>query len=70
MKRIAVVSSNLQSVGYDTQTRTLEIGFLDGSVYQYYQVRQSIYNGLLAASSHGSYFHAHIRNHYAYRRVA
>jgi hypothetical protein len=65
----AVQSSNLSSVDYDW-SGTLTIAFHSGSVYEYYHVPPSEYNGLMSASSHGEYFHAHIKNRYAYRRIA
>lgn len=70
MNRISVSSSNLASIGYDGATRTLEIEFLNGSVYQYFAVPQHLYEGLMAASSHGSYFDAYIKKGgYSYSRV-
>jgi len=69
MKRTPVISSNLKSVGYDPKTRVLEIEFLNGAVYQYDNVPLEVYKGLMKASSHGKYFHAHIRDRYPYRRV-
>lgn len=70
MERISVSSSHLLSVGYDPKTQTLEIQFTDYSVYQYFGVPQSIYNGLMGASSHGSYFDARIKKGgYSYRRI-
>ena len=69
MPRIPVSSSNIASVGYDSCSGTLEIGFHSGGVYQYYGVPHSEYAGLMGAGSHGSYFHAHIRSHYRYRRI-
>jgi hypothetical protein len=69
MDRTPVVSSNLKSVGYDVNTKTLEIEFQNGSVYQYYEVPLNIYENLMKAPSHGKFFHAHIRNVYRYRRI-
>jgi hypothetical protein len=65
----AVLSSNLAAIDYDW-SGTLTIAFHSGSVYEYYHVPPSEYNGLMSASSHGEYFHAHIKNRYAYRRIA
>jgi hypothetical protein len=67
--RQPVTSSNISSVGYDKATQVLEIEFKGGSVYQYFDVPETIYNGLLAASSVGSYFHAHIKNVYQFNQV-
>lgn len=61
MERRAVSSSNLRAVGYDATTRKLEVEFLNGSVYSYAGVPASVHAGLMAASSHGSYFDAHVK---------
>ena len=70
MDRVRVSSSNLASVGYDPATATLEVAFLDGSVYQYFNVPAYVHAGLMSAASHGSYFDAHVKKAgYRYRRV-
>lgn len=62
-------SSNLRAVRYDAATRDLDIEFHSGSVYRYHGVPESVYRGLLAAPSHGSYHHAYIKNSYPYVRL-
>lgn len=69
MYREEVTSSNLRSVGYDENTNTLEIEFHGGGVYQYSAVPINIYQGLMNASSHGKYFHRHIKRHYRYTKI-
>ena len=69
MQRYSVASSNLASVGYDTVTQTLEIEFLSGSVYQYYNVPENLYDQLMRAGSKGRFFHQYIRNAYPYSRI-
>jgi hypothetical protein len=69
MLRTPVSSSDIQSVGYDPQTQTLEIEFNSGGVYQYFHVPASIYQGLMNAGSHGRYFHQNIKNSFSYHRV-
>lgn len=70
MKRTPVESSNLVSVGYDSDNSMLEIEFDKGTVYQYFGVPISIYEGLMKADSHGKYFIAHIKDGpYKYKRV-
>jgi len=68
LQRIPVRSSNLVAVGYDPNTSTLEIEFHNG-LYEYYNVPQSIYNGLMAAASHGSYFHQNIKDVFRYKKL-
>ena len=43
MNRDPVASSNIQSVGYDGPSQTLEVEFTNGSVYQYYNVGSALY---------------------------
>ncbi|MCA9933042.1 MAG: KTSC domain-containing protein [Ardenticatenaceae bacterium] len=69
MKRTAVSSSNLASVGYDPESQILEIEFNSGRVYQYFDVPQDEYDGLMNADSHGRYFNQNIRDNYRYTRI-
>ena len=68
MIRQPVTSRNLRSVGYDQASRTLEIEFNSGAIYQYDGVPDAVHGGLMRASSHGSYFHQNIKDRYPYRR--
>ena len=43
MKRQHVESSNIESIGYDERSQTLEIEFLNGGVYQYFDVPVNMY---------------------------
>lgn len=69
MERIPVSSSNIASVGYDSETSTLQIEFNNGSIYDYYDVPEDIYTALINAGSVGSFFHANIRNIYSYQQT-
>lgn len=70
INRESVSSSNIASLGYDGQTETLEVEFLNGNVYQYYNVGADLYEQLNAASSKGQFLNTYIRNSYPYSRVA
>lgn len=69
MQRQAVQSSNIQSIGYDASTRTLEIEFIKGGIYQYYSVDEIVHGQLMNAPSKGSFFQKHIRDKYETRRI-
>ena len=69
MNRESVSSSNLASIGYDSENEILEIEFNHGGIYQYYNVPESEYVALMDASSHGKYFSANIRNDYEYQKL-
>ena len=69
MNRTPVSSSNVASVGYDVSSSTLEVEFLSGAVYQYFNVPEFEWQSLMQASSHGTYLSANIRERYQYIRL-
>ena len=70
MKRTNVSSSNIASIGYDSDRRVLEIEFLNRSVYQYFSVPENLFNGLMRADSHGSYFDSYNKKAgFRYQRI-
>lgn len=65
-----VRSSSLRSVGYDQEQRVLDLESTNGAVYQYFDVPPELYSGLMAAKSHGRYFHQHVRDKsYRYQKT-
>jgi len=69
MERYQVASSNIASIGYDEPTQTLEIEFLNGALYQYYNVPLNMYEQLMQEASKGRFLNAYIKNAYPYSRV-
>lgn len=69
MNRQSVSSSNIASIGYDANSQTLEIEFLNGGVYQYFDVPQYVYDELMGAGSHGQYLARNIKGTYRYSKV-
>jgi hypothetical protein len=69
MDRIRVVSSNIRSVGYEESSETLEIEFTSGTIYQYSDIPESEYEGLMNAASKGRYFNQNIKDCYRYIQV-
>jgi hypothetical protein len=68
MEHNPVSSSNLSSVGYDP-SGVLEIQFRNRTIYQYFDVPNSIYEGLMNAGSTGKFFHIFIRSAFPFRRI-
>lgn len=62
MKRVAVESEALRSVGYDRRTRALEVEFTSGALYRYLGVPEPTHAALMQADSLGAYFSEHIRD--------
>ena len=69
MERYSVASSNIASIGYDTNTETLEVEFLNGSVYQYFNVGPNMYDQIMQAGSKGRFLNTYIKNAYPFSRV-
>lgn len=69
MERTYVASSNIVSIGYDEPTQTLEVEFLNGMVYQYYNVPPNMHEQLMKESSKGRFLNTYIKNAYPYSRV-
>jgi hypothetical protein len=57
----------LKEVGYEEST--LEVEFTTGTVYQYFDVPERVFEELMAAESKGGFFNSQIRGHYRYARV-
>lgn len=69
MERVSVSSSNIASVGYDESSQILEVEFLDGAVYEYYDVPEHVYQELITASSVGRYLAQRVKNVYGFSRT-
>ena len=68
MERTSVTSSNINSIGYDADSQTLEIEFNNGAVYEYSGVPEGEHTGLMNAVSKGTYFNANIKNRYPFSK--
>ncbi len=68
-KRIRVASSSVVSLGYDAEKQILEIEFVGGSVYQYFDVPASIYKALMNAGSKGTFVNTRVKGHYDFSQL-
>lgn len=69
MERQTVISSNIASIGYNKVSQTLEIEFLNGSLYEYYDIPDNIYDELMSADSQGKYLAQKIKKIYKYKQI-
>ena len=58
--RRRVASSTIRSIGYDADTKILEIEFRRGGIYRYLGVPELIYRRLMASPSKGAFFNSSI----------
>ncbi len=70
IQRVLVKSSNLQSVGFDPKTKTLEIEFLHGGVYRYFEVPEPLHAELMKAESKGSFFQKNVKSKFRFERIS
>ena len=65
MTRAPVHSTDIASIGYDEQSRTLEVEFVRGKrVFVYRAVEPDMYRRLREATSIGAFFREHVRDNY------
>jgi len=69
MRRVPVTSRNLVEIGYNEESRTLEVMFTNGRVYQYFDVPPQVHSELMNAGSIGKYLNDNIKGVYRYARV-
>ena len=68
---IPVESSQIKSVGYDSELKALYIEFKTGAVYVYYDVVDTHYKMLCTPTiSAGSYFAKEVKPFYEYAKLA
>jgi len=70
MRVVAVESSTLAAVGYDEDSKLLEVEFRSRAVYHYFGVPGGVHQALLSAPSKGSCFNRTIRGRFPYRLVS
>lgn len=69
MEREEVVSSNISSIGYDPDTQVLEVEFLNGGVYEYFDVPPDIHQTLMDSGSKGRALNEFVKGTYDYNRI-
>lgn len=65
----AFESSNISSVRYDEDTSILEVTFLNGGIYQYFDVPPQVSVDFERAESKGQFLASTIKGSYRYGKV-
>lgn len=58
--RNAVTSSNIHTIGHDSDTNTLHVAFKNGFNYEYEGVKPEQFDALMASESKGKHLNKHI----------
>tara|TARA_A100001391_G_scaffold110033_1_gene73898 strand:- start:271 stop:534 length:264 start_codon:yes stop_codon:yes gene_type:complete len=61
MDRDPVNSTSIRSIGYDSESKKMEVEFLKGTVYTYSDVSDEVYNTLMTSESIGKAFSSLIK---------
>lgn len=69
MNMIKVDSSNIDSIGYDENRAILEIQFISGAAYEYFDVPSFVFEELMSAESKGSYANRNIYKIYSQQKI-
>jgi hypothetical protein len=69
MNKLSVSSSNIDSIGYDEDTQTLEIDFNSGATYQFKDVPVDVWNKFKGSASKGRFFRSQIKDSYSATRM-
>jgi hypothetical protein len=64
-----VKSSMMTRVDYDHDSGDLDIRFVGGKTYRYFDVPEDTYEELLDAESKGEFFNEHIKGKFDFREV-
>jgi len=62
--REPVQSRAIAKVGYSKRRHILEIEFVNGAVYRYFDIPVSVHHELMSAESKARFYDSHIRKHY------
>ena len=62
--RQSVQSTAIAKIGYSKRRHILEIEFVNGAIYRYFDVPVSVYRELMSAESKARFYDSNIRKHY------
>jgi hypothetical protein len=62
--RQPVQSTAIAKVGYSKRRHILEVEFVNGAVYRYFDVPFSVYHEVMSAESKARFYDSNIRKHY------
>lgn len=62
-------SSNIAGFDYNKETQVLTVEFTNGGRYNYFDVPETVFERMKAASSKGQFLAQNVKNVYRYARV-
>ena len=62
--RQSVQSTAIAKVGYSKRRHILEVEFVNGAIYRYFDIPLSVHRDLMSAESKARFYDSNIRKHY------
>lgn len=63
-----VKSSQVESIGYDHESKTLAVQYKSGGLYHYQDVAPATHAGMMNAKSIGNFLHTHIKQKHKFAK--
>lgn len=67
-KSCLLESTNLKQADFDPMMNTLTIGFVNGTIYEYYGVPEKVFQSLSEAKSPGKFFLSEIKDKFDFAK--
>lgn len=67
MNLVFVISSNVSAIGYENGI--IEVHFRNGSVYQYSNTSQRLFDEFFSSPSKGKFVHQRLKGRYPFQRI-
>ena len=69
MRHHSVKSSAISSIGYDAETKTMEVQFTNGGLYSYHEVSPEQFAAFRNSDSIGRHFAANISGKFPHKKI-
>lgn len=69
MHRTAIASPGIEQLGYEEGSEILEIKFVSGTVYEFYNVPLKMYEQLMSSPRKEFYYESNILVRFPYKRI-
>lgn len=70
LEKYFIDSKNVRRIKYYDVTSILEVQFLNGKIYHYFNVPEMVFESAMTAMSIGQFLQAHIKGHYTYQLIS
>ena len=63
-------SSSVEAFEYDSEEKSLKVEFVNGTIYDYYEVPEDVFEALCESESKGQYLNVNIKGSYNYEKAS